>query len=321
VARRRIVGLSPEDYLTLRNFLGRLKRTPGVGLRNSASWTNPEDHQAPEVYMARTKETIPALLDDVGTGSVSSVVPGGGIVSVWSMSDEELVDTERDIYALNLSGFPIPSGTWVNLIRDKFGKWFIYALDNEPVYARFRIGNGVVQPEDVGTGTGTGTGTVADSGDIIAFFQTAGWVYCDRLDDANEIIETNIPVYGNYIQSVYITGMVVWAVRVNGLWQIRDEGKRIWSSARVVASYGAECLVDLEPSSSLFGGGSGGISGPQVLARPSAPTGATVLVMYSNENSHVTSSDVNFMGTSLFTIVSVLTCATYDLGTGTGTSP
>jgi len=309
-----IRSFSDEEMAMLSRVIRREKQSiqnPRSRPPQDRSYDENQDWLAPEVYVARILATIDPLEPGAGTGTGSNDHLGYGRADIYRIVTgsatrpylTKALATDQRVY--NITTSPLTVDDYKVVVRDKYGHWVVLALGNIPVYARFRIGTEASSP-------GTGTGTDVVSGSPIAFDRNYAYVLCDRLDESNDVIEFDVIVYGTYTQSVYVTDMIVWAVWLNSRWEIRDEGKRIWRNAYVVEAYGDSCLVNLEPES-MFGSTT---EGPQVTASPSAPTGSTVLVVYSVEPV-LASADVG-----LYTIIDVSTCGVVgSAGTGTGTTP
>lgn len=94
-------------------------------------WTNPEvDYLPPELHIALTPaEGIPSL--SVGTGPDGSDVPGRATCNVYQILEdavnnpylEEIPDLDRDVH--NLSETEVSGDEWVQINRDKHGRWIV----------------------------------------------------------------------------------------------------------------------------------------------------------------------------------------------------
>lgn len=143
-----------------------------------------EEHQAPEVYVARIPPGgISALSVGANTGTgtgtpaTSDDVPGSTLCPIYQLITDggiRLISIGVSYQVYNLSIEPVKAGRWVLISRDKYGKWFITGTVGEEE-----------GEEPSGTGTGTGTGTTFTPGcDGITIYQYA----CDT--GSQHLIET-----------------------------------------------------------------------------------------------------------------------------------
>lgn len=119
---------SNDDIVALQEIVravrsGRLN----LGTRHDSerAWDAGEDHQAPETYIAipQTGTGIPAL-EEVGTsGPGEGDIPGSEVCDIYRVVGNELrpVGLSKTVYNVSSS---IISGSWIPVVRDKFGKWF-----------------------------------------------------------------------------------------------------------------------------------------------------------------------------------------------------
>lgn len=115
---------------------------------------------------------------------------------------------------------------------------------------RFKITDSSVDSAyRTGTGTGTGTGSNADLGRI-AVYRTAYPLGFGALpvNEVDSIIGSEERIYADYIRSVFVTNDIVWCERLNGKWQIRDEGRTLWIATALedIANgyYGSVLIAD-----------------------------------------------------------------------------
>lgn len=119
--------LGEREAAELRQLADKLRKQ----LANTAGRPGRErpDHQAPEVYVARTPAGgIPAL--DVNTPGTSNVLaaddtPGSAECAIWQRvgTAMQLVGTNQTVRNLNSSA--IEGHEWVLVVRDKFGDWYV----------------------------------------------------------------------------------------------------------------------------------------------------------------------------------------------------
>lgn len=106
-----------------------------------------EEHPAPEVYVARTPAGgVPGLTEEAGTGLDDfNDVPGSAVCDVFRLSDNVDVSTGTgtDTYEAtaliavnglkrtvwNLSKVAVVGDSWVLVIRDKTGRWWVSNSD------------------------------------------------------------------------------------------------------------------------------------------------------------------------------------------------
>lgn len=117
----KILVLNDKDRQLLEELLrdkrqGRLS-TPLKNLTDR-QFVEGEDHQAPEVYVAKTKEVIPALSADV---------PGKGDCDIYQIFDDgtdpELIDIGLVLPVYNISNTEVGSEEWIKVSRIKHGYW------------------------------------------------------------------------------------------------------------------------------------------------------------------------------------------------------
>lgn len=120
------------------------------------SFSDREDHQAPETYIAfpQDGDGIPGLTPAVGTAPDDYDEPGVAtcdiyrVIIVGNTPLLQPIDTlEKEVY--NLSENPVPQD-WVAVTRDKFGQWVAFV----PGSARMVHGTlAGVDPDALGTGS------------------------------------------------------------------------------------------------------------------------------------------------------------------------
>ena len=93
------------------------------------SWSEKEDHQAPETYIAYPQEEggIPALTPNLGTAEDDYDEPGVATCDIYKIVDvggtpelQPLSGLEREVYNLSEN---VVSQEWLTVTRDKFGSW------------------------------------------------------------------------------------------------------------------------------------------------------------------------------------------------------
>lgn len=150
--------LTLKEKQLLQQLVSNNKRLPLNRFSNSSesAWTDGNDHQAPEVYVANVTDTIPALT--AGTPPK----PGSAECSIY-----QIVYTDNDPtliavngfkqVVLNLSSSAIGEG-WVLVVRDKYGYWFVVTGGGGgDSVQRHKRGLTVI----IGTGTGTAGDDIA----------------------------------------------------------------------------------------------------------------------------------------------------------------
>lgn len=134
----KLYGLTEKDREQVQLLISDFERLPPQRPGRSAP---SDDHQAPEVYVAKTPSTgIPPLIEGVGTGTgtgsgcdydepgyaecvIYRVLPPTGTGSHDCDLHLEPVGITRQV--LNLSGRYVPADSWTLVIRDKWGSWFV----------------------------------------------------------------------------------------------------------------------------------------------------------------------------------------------------
>lgn len=118
------------------------------------SFSDREDHQAPETYIAfpQDEDGIPALTPNVGTADDDYDEPGVATCDIYRIivTDgtpklQPISGLEREVY--NLSENAVPQA-WLTVTRDKFGQW----LPFDPGTGR------MIHGTVLGAATGTGGG-------------------------------------------------------------------------------------------------------------------------------------------------------------------
>jgi hypothetical protein len=189
--------LTEEDHRLLQEFIRQSKRhrintpsRPGT----ERSWDIAEDHQAPEVYVAKPQDPggtgtgtgdgsgIPGLTRATGTASYDE--PGVAACDIYKIYDNNgtpelrpIDGLERQVY--NVSDAPIPQD-WITTYRTKGGAWvtppipgligFMLAEDHPGRGIAFEVWLGqwnsaIIQweyPDYIGTGTIQNTVTAID---------------------------------------------------------------------------------------------------------------------------------------------------------------
>jgi hypothetical protein len=99
------------------------------------TWTHGEDHQGPEVYVAKAQaDGIPALTPASGTGPGDLDKPGKGVIDIYQLLEDtvdvpELRQTTGLIKtAYNLTQTAIIEDDWLLAMRTKYGKWITFPL-------------------------------------------------------------------------------------------------------------------------------------------------------------------------------------------------
>lgn len=122
--------LSENDREALKRFMD---RTKGGRINSGRDWEEENDHQAPEVYVARTPTGGIPQLDEgsgVGTGTSATDSPGRANCDIYRVKRygdvpelEDVPNFSKLVY--NLAGDLIPGNQWVIVVRDKYGDWFV----------------------------------------------------------------------------------------------------------------------------------------------------------------------------------------------------
>lgn len=102
-------------------------RSPG-----ESQFSEGEDHQAPETYIAFVPATgLPALTPDPDTGTAGFAIPGSVSCDIYKIIDSVVGTTDpvpelkpigisKTVYNLNTA--EVPEG-WISVHRTKFGRW------------------------------------------------------------------------------------------------------------------------------------------------------------------------------------------------------
>ena len=104
-----------------------------------------EDHQAPEVYIAKTPtDGILALTNgDTGTGTGSYDEPGSATCDIYCIDETDVVPDLRDILkdelVYNISETAIEGSIYVLASRDKFGHWVVVSSGGGENRRRFKL--------------------------------------------------------------------------------------------------------------------------------------------------------------------------------------
>lgn len=134
---QRFIALTEADYALFMRMLDWWKKQTGSNLPTEP----PKPSQAPETYIAKTPAGgIPAR---------SGVTPGTADCTIYKVnSSEELEEvTNFSKTVLNLSLAAVSGDLYVNIVRDKYGRW-------------------IVAPTDAAAGTGTGTECASSLGGL-----------------------------------------------------------------------------------------------------------------------------------------------------------
>lgn len=107
--------LTERDRAIMREIVAEVRRTIGNTTgRAGVEW---DEHQAPEVYVAKTPSGgIPALANDE---------PGSAACYVYRIIEGSIgsIGARRIIY--NLGSTAVSGDEWIPVIRDKFGAWLV----------------------------------------------------------------------------------------------------------------------------------------------------------------------------------------------------
>ena len=129
-----LLDFSDAELMALREIarrvLGGSINAFGRGKTPADTW---EDHQAPEVYIAKAPNGIGGfVVGDTGTGTGSYDEPESAMCDVHAISESDTIPDLRDIgleqRVFNV-GEEIDSDTWIVIVRDKFGHWLAIPLD------------------------------------------------------------------------------------------------------------------------------------------------------------------------------------------------
>ena len=157
------------------------------------SFSDREDHQAPETYIAlpQSEDGIPGLVATTGTGSDDYDIAGVGLCDIYRIiiNDDDKpeihpVDSlEKEVY--NIERNPV-SQQWTAVTRTKFGKWI-------PVTNSVRMIHGTVLGNELG---GTGGFDTTDSifyiDDIVAIYGRKPLETAEDTGTANDLLVHNV---------------------------------------------------------------------------------------------------------------------------------
>lgn len=99
-----------------------------------------EDHQAPEVYVAKTPSGgIPAIASgDAGTGTGGYDEPGSATCEIYCIDETDNTPDLRDIdleqIVYNVSSTAVSGDTYVFVARDKFGHWIVTQMGDRLIW-------------------------------------------------------------------------------------------------------------------------------------------------------------------------------------------
>ena len=131
--------------------------------------------QAPEAYIAKGSSSIAAM---------SGTTPGSGEVTIYEILNGTLTGSGFTRIVYNFTSNLVGANTWTFVERDKFGKWFISAIDptltDANGTARYLDAVTCVSPI-MGTLQGGVTVIVDGSGSTSNRVQTGTWVETTRL--------------------------------------------------------------------------------------------------------------------------------------------
>jgi hypothetical protein len=146
---KKVYALSEHDKAVLARFMEEVRQqfinTPSRPAMDR-SWDESDDWIGPEVHVAKPKIDLPPLTP----GPPDQ--PGYGLCDIYrvvrssaDLPELHAVDFDKPVY--NVSNTDITSSTWLIVIRDKFGEWYVSGVLGE-----------------AGTGSGTGTGQFIEMG-------------------------------------------------------------------------------------------------------------------------------------------------------------
>lgn len=165
--------LTEEDLKVLRDVIARERsrqgRTTG---RQGVDW---DEHQAPEVYVARTPYAGISGLTTVGTGThldtgtgtgtgvTGDDVAGSASCAIYQVVDGEFLSIGTSLLVHNYSTEAVEGDKWVLVLRDKFGTWFVNDMEPAGInIARTPSAGIAALGEGADTGTGSGTHETGD---------------------------------------------------------------------------------------------------------------------------------------------------------------
>lgn len=116
-----VIGLNPNDVKTLQALIDEVR-----DIRHNSPLRTHEggDHQAPEVYIARSTASINGLTVGAGNVTGSGSIPGSGTCDVYKLDTTNgiLEATGASVIVYNLSTQPV-TAIWFPIQRDKYGQW------------------------------------------------------------------------------------------------------------------------------------------------------------------------------------------------------
>ncbi len=176
--------LKADDLAILREVIDDYRKrrysTPG------RARIEPDEHQAPEVYIARTPASgIDALRGHSGT-DITDDEPGSALCNIYRIVPTAApagTDTNAEIRAVesfekriyNLSSTAVAADSWIPVMRDKYGYWLAVSNAASVSGGDTRITNTVT----IGPGPGppSGTGDIYINGDVFIDLSTGFFYY------------------------------------------------------------------------------------------------------------------------------------------------
>lgn len=215
--RQPVPFLSFDDLVILRWLVQEKRKEQKSPINRQGIAPGDDTHQAPEVYIALPQEStgIPAMTRGIGTGSGGTDTPGSATCDVYKIVDGELESTGLSKEVFNLTDSAIPHD-WILILRDKFGRWVVPPVGSAAV--RFQITQ---------SGVGTGTGTDDDAAAVYRTSHPSG-LYAQQVSAGDVANGSDELIYADKVRAVYATGDVVWCEKLDGVWQIRDDGVTSW---------------------------------------------------------------------------------------------
>lgn len=115
-----LYGLTEKDRAVIKAVVDEVRRfMVNPQSRPGEQGIDHQEHQAPEVYIAKATDTVPAMSGEepgIGPCEIYRIIPVTGLV-------DRVGNLTYQVY--NLSTTDVDADTWLVIQRDKFGQWVI----------------------------------------------------------------------------------------------------------------------------------------------------------------------------------------------------